>query len=429
MATKTNKPAALLCNRDGSNLDGYCPQYTYVENTLYNGSDGILDPLFDIANKYGFSNWTWHTHQGPSFPAHQFLLSGTSAAGSEGGTCPLVGNNYCAYPCYNHPTLVDILDNHNPQISWGYYSTSEGGLWTGPNAFQNICGPPHSESCNLQEWMTHVQPYFPVKDPPEFAPILRDIEHCNLPAVSWVVPEGHWSDHPGYDSVEHPGPHNGGPSYLASIVNAVGNSWAQSNGGGQCDYWGGHTTATDPKNQPTVILIIWDEWGGFYDHVSPDASKGGPGIGYPGSNSGGSQYVYGFRVPLLVVSAFAKPHFVDGPTSNPVCGPLGFSWSYCHDFGSILNFIEYAFGSGGASLGEIYGTYHYADYWAPDASPNCQNCTYSLSDFFGDFDQPQTFKPVFQGKYRKDCFHNPKLDGCFGTNFVEDDPDNDADDQ
>jgi hypothetical protein len=150
---------------------------------------------------------------------------------------------------------------------------------------------------------------------------------------------------------------------------------------------------------------------------------GGPGIGYPYNNSGGSRYVYGFRVPLLVVSAFAKPHFIDGPVANPQCVSPNSS-PYCHDFGSVRSFIEYTFG-----LGEIYPTYHYADHWAPDAPPNCPNCTYSLSDFFGDFDQPQTFNPIFQSKYPKDCFHNPKLAGCFGADFLEDVPDNDAVDE
>jgi phospholipase C len=56
----------------------------------------------------------------------------------------------------------------------------------------------------------------------------------------------------------------------------------------------------------TVILIVWDDWGGWYDHVNPLNTIG---IGYPNSgNNNGIQYVYGFRVPLLVVSTFAMQH-------------------------------------------------------------------------------------------------------------------------
>ena len=67
----------------------------------------------------------------------------------------------------------------------------------------------------------------------------------------------------------------GGPSWVAAIVNAIGNS----------PYWSN-----------TAIIIVWDDWGGWYDHVPPpprlaDGTKWGAG------------YVYGFRVPLIVVSA------------------------------------------------------------------------------------------------------------------------------
>lgn len=226
--------------------------------------------------------------------------------------------------------------------------------------------------------------------------------------MSWVVPLGHWSDHPGYDPAKKPGAHDGGPSFLAHIVNEVGESQCPGDG---------------VKWTNTVILAVWDDWGGFYDHVNPSATAGGPGIGYP-QDGGGSQYVYGFRVPLLVASAYAKPHYVSGPIASPQC-VSPHSSSYCHDFGSILNFIEYVFGNGDP-LNEINSDYHYADHWAPDAPPSCPTCTYSLADFFGDFNQPQPFTHIDGAKYPRECFRNPKTDGCFGANFVEDDPDDDG---
>lgn len=69
---------------------------------------------------------------------------------------------------------------------------------------------------------------------------------------------------------------------------------------------------------------------------------------------------------------------------------------HIHDFGSILNFVEYIFGSGGNSLPEIdaQNSYHYADFWAPDYWGNLQYCSrqvcpYALSVFFN-FTQPPT---------------------------------------
>ena len=64
----------------------------------------------------------------------------------------------------------------------------------------------------------------------------------------------------------------------------------------------------------TTIFITWDDWGGFYDHVA-----------LPIYNS----YEYGFRVPLVIVSPYAK---------------LGYVSHVTHDFGSILRFIEETFG-------------------------------------------------------------------------------------
>jgi phospholipase C len=68
----------------------------------------------------------------------------------------------------------------------------------------------------------------------------------------------------------------------------------------------------------TAIFITWDDWGGWYDHVPPSILPQPQG-----------DYQYGFRVPLLVVSAYTPRNYVDNAR---------------HDFGSILRFIEHNFG-------------------------------------------------------------------------------------
>jgi hypothetical protein len=164
----------------------------------------------------------------------------------------------------------------------------------------------------------------------------------------------------------------------------------------------------NPLNAPiywdnTVILILWDDWGGLYDHVSP------PSIGYIHTGGSGSQYVYGFRVPLLVVSAYSpKKGYVSGSAaSNSITSCP--NPKYCHDFGSILNFIEYVFGTGGKPLGEIYSAYHYADYYAFDGPNNstCKPaaCPYGLSDFFNFGLPPAAFTPI-STPYDADYFIN-----------------------
>jgi phospholipase C len=432
---------------DGGKMDGACdifihtdqcqppssapanPNYSFVDDTPIAATGlGLIEPYFQMAEQYGFANYMFQTNQGPSFPAHQFLFTGTSApvAYNDPGDTQMfwqwfVGENYATsatdsygctapagsflyqvapdgseapgytpqgqvagYPCYEHPTLSDLLDASSPAISWRYYGNSTPtSLWNAPNAINHICVPSGGK-CTGPAWTAGGNVAL------QSGQILTDISNCQLPQVSWVIPDGNWSDHAGTVSTD------GGPSWVAAIVNAVGNSWSNSNH--KCDYWGSNSSDS------TAILVTWDDWGGFYDHINPGSKVG---IGYPGAQSLSQQYVYGFRVPLLVISAYANQAYTS--TLN-------------HDFGSILNFTEYVFGQSGKSLGEIDPPYHYADYYAQDvgAAPN----NYALYDFFNFSQQPRSFTTITGAKYAANCFVNPTATGCF-PNYPMD-PDNDA---
>jgi len=234
-----------------------------------------------------------------------------------------------SYPCYEHATLTDLLNGAS--LSWKFYPHSAGGLWTAPNAIQHMCQPNNGtipgDVCVGSDWVGHVAPYVPPNPPQagKMAPILTDIENCQLAAVSWVVPDGDWSDHAG----EHSGPD--GPSWVAAIVNDVGRSHCDGNG-----YW-----------RNTAIFVTWDDWGGWFDHVMPPQPFR-------------DQYELGFRVPLIVVSAYTPPAYVSGSFSpsqpNTPCDINTGDPNHCYDFGSILRFVEENFG-----LGEISPNYHYAD--------------------------------------------------------------------
>lgn len=435
------------------------PQYTYVQNIA---PDYILQPYFNVANLYGYGNYFFQTNQGPSFPAHQFLLSGTSAPVKNldpGGNCtgpypseqcwkwfdaenakiggglpygcvaqsgalawlidpnsaeshyytPPYPVNQEGFPCYTHDSLPTLLDHANPQITWRYYIRepykTNGGytLWNAPAAIDDICGSTQiGGTCKGGDYVDYVASVAPNqgKYTGDYAPILYDIEHCGLPNVSWVIPDGNWSDHA---SAGQPG--DGGPSWVAAIVNAVGNNAACPGTGEK--YW-----------DDTVIFVVWDDWGGYYDDVPPPDCPGpGQCTGYTGGNGNGQQYVYGFRVPFLVVGAYARQGYISGRDVQP---PITCPNYYCHDFGSILNFIEYAFG-----VGVTYGigdpNYPYADYFVMDK--NLPNYPYSLWDFF-DFSTHNNFRPINGAKYPEDCFHHPKDSGCFKTYPM--DPDDDA---
>jgi hypothetical protein len=186
----------------------------------------------------------FQTNQGPSFPAHQFLFVATSAPSANDDhngifaaentgasvntgciapstiTVPLInpqGAEFTRiYPCFEHPTLTDLLDARG--VSWRYYGSGgdvwldpqAGGIWMAPNAIAHICVA-SGQTCTGAEWTSHV----------ELAPsaILSDIStNCNLRGVSWVIPDAFNSDH----SLDVR--NTGGPSWVASIVNAVGSS-------------------------------------------------------------------------------------------------------------------------------------------------------------------------------------------------------------
>jgi phospholipase C len=322
------------------------PWFQYVQ-----GSD--VAPYWQLAETYTFGDRMFQTNQGPSFPAHQFILSATSAP-SAGSTMFVAENPFFGpdpfhnagciappvelvrlispagdesqkmYPCFDHPTLTDIFDA--AKISWRYYSPSAGIIWNSPTAIQHMCvpnvAPPNATACTGSEYISNVVL--------NSAQVLTDIANGQLASVSWVIPTGQSSDHPGTTDAS-------GPSWVASVVNTIGNS----------PYW-----------SDTAIIIAWDDWGGWYDHVSP-APPTGPGV----INS----YEYGFRVPLIVVSPYAKAKYISHQVS---------------DFGSILKFIEGTFGVSNV---------------APGASPayaDATSYTGDLSDCFDFTQTPLTFQTI-----------------------------------
>lgn len=70
-----------------NNINGEtdCRQYSYVSNQPAQGGNGfgMIQPYLELAEQYGWANYMFQTNQGPSFPAHQFLLSGTSAPNED----------------------------------------------------------------------------------------------------------------------------------------------------------------------------------------------------------------------------------------------------------------------------------------------------------------------------------------------------------
>jgi phospholipase C len=271
-----------------------------------------IAPYWDLARQYVLADHTFQTQGSGSFTAHQDLIAGgTQISENEAlidtptffpwgcDANPPVrtaiikrGSNrvyrYAGpFPCLKYATMRDLLDGGS--VSWKFYAMpvqketgceqgNTAGLWS---AFDAIKAVRYSS-----EWHTNVTR--------SSLDIFPDIAKHRLPSVAWITPDARNSDHPG--TTKHPPcgtggpPIDTGPSWIASIVNAIGES----------SYW-----------NSTAIVIVWDDWGGFYDHVAPPTPRGwqgGPG----------------FRVPMLIVSPYVKPH-VDHTV---------------YEFGSILRFVE-----------------------------------------------------------------------------------------
>jgi phospholipase C len=315
----------------------------YVDN-----SQGVLDPYLDLVKAYGWGNYMFQTNQGPSYPAHQFIFGASSAptwrddhegnfasgnVGKRSGciaapttTLPVLNAHGVVFekvfPCFDRKTLADLL--HEQGKSWRWYGRSQGGGWMAPNSIKHICVAV-DQKCTGNEFRSNVE-----INPPN---VLSDIStNCKLRDVAWVTPDGENSDHMGFLQ------NTGGPSWVAQIVNAVGTSPCTNKDGSS--YW-----------NSTAIIITWDDWGGYYDHVPPYIEP------YP---QGG--YQLGFRVPLIVVSAYTAPKFI---SNTP------------EDFGSIVRFIEQNFGIKEGAL-------TFAD----------ERSTTDLTEFFSLNDPPRPFQPI-----------------------------------
>jgi len=367
-------------DQEKTKLDKKCtlppnPQFKYIDN-----STGAVQPYFDIATNYGFANRMYQTNQGPSFPSHQFIFGGTSSPtiesplfasenmglntsaagciGPTGQTVALIdsfGNEHSnapIFPCFERPTMGDLLGNSG--ISWRYYAPTPGSIWTAPDAISHICvaALKHGKlKCTGSEWTDHVVPR-------NSAQVLTDIENCDLRAVSWVIPNAEESDHAAINK-------GLGPAWVATIVNTIGQQATCPDGE---NYW-----------NDTAILISWDDWGGWYDHVAPLAVNVQVQGGQP---QWGDGYTFGFRVPLLVVSAYTQA----GTVSNTP-----------YDFGSVLYFIEQNFGLG--FIGPCDTIFScYADYQAQSRGP--------LSDFFN-LGAARSFVPIPTKMKAKDFIDAP----------------------
>lgn len=242
----------------------------------YDGTD--IPYYWDYAANYVIADNFFSSQMGPSFPNHLYIASGTNGPGANvngnANRGKWLKNGYVVdnYPgatfsglALDWMALAQELTQSN--ISWSWYTGENPSVPT----YWNVL--PYFSYFQQNPGQLHMH----LKSVGAFAP---DILNGQLPAVSWITP-GEWVP-PTEPSVctgsmsEHPPARiDCGMDYVAYLVNHVMES----------KYW-----------QSSAIVITWDDYGGFYDHVAP------PRV---------DRYGEGFRVPALVISPWAKHGYVD----------------------------------------------------------------------------------------------------------------------
>ncbi|HEV2379464.1 MAG TPA: alkaline phosphatase family protein [Terriglobia bacterium] len=238
---------------------------------------------FAYATNFVLADHMFSSLRGPSFPNHLYTVAAQSGGAIDnppanerwgcdspsGATVPVAdqnGNLTYQYPCFDFETIADLLQNAG--ISWKYYAQT-GSVWNALDAINHIR--------NGSLWNTNIAPD---------TQFITDAQNGQLPAVSWVIAPGGSSEHPSNSTCA-------GENWSVNQINAVMGNQTEWNS--------------------TAIFLAWDDFGGFYDHLAPPDSD---------------QYGLGPRVPLLIISPYAKAGYISHST---------------YEFSSFLKFVEERF--------------------------------------------------------------------------------------
>jgi phospholipase C len=270
---------------DGANVNGNLLAYTQL-------TQADIPNYFTYAQNFVLGDAMFSSIRSSSFSNHLYIVAaqdnnaldinvpsvarGNPAWGCDsplGYTALLMdgqGNLSQQPPCWDFQTLADSLQNGG--ISWGFYAPPAGA--PGHN-FSTLDAISHIRYGPL--WTSNIFPD---------TQFVSDAQSGNLPAVSWLS-TGVGSEHPNLSSVCV------GENWTVNQINAI---------------------MQGPDWNSTAIFVTWDDFGGFFDHVTP-----------PGVDSLG----LGPRVPLLVISPYARAGYISHTQ---------------YEFSSVLKFIEERYG-------------------------------------------------------------------------------------
>jgi phospholipase C len=295
---------------DGGKMDEFCQIPQAIQNGL-DESESVLNPsdipdYWNYAKDYATADHMFSTVVSGSFPNHLMFIADQAGAvvgnpvnqtgrawGCDGvksqkvQTVNSLDQTSMVFPCFNFPTIAD--EAQKAGVSWKYYATplgSWGHIWAAYDAIEHIrclkkAHPTIGHlGCPLKSaWR------YPNADIPTDR-FVHDIKSGNLAQISWLMPSYRDSDHP-------PASMCLGENWSVRMINTIMKS----------QYW-----------KSTAIILLWDDFGGFYDPVKP------PILG---------AQILGPRVPAIAISPYARMHTIVHTTYN---------------FSSVVRFMEDVFG-------------------------------------------------------------------------------------
>jgi phospholipase C len=249
-----------------------------------------------LAEQYGFSDRYFCAHPGPTLPNRMLSLTGDVQRDRSGA--PILDNNDGdSFALSRAPTIYDLLSRFG--VSWRVYES-----------FPSVS--------MLRMFARYATNETDIVDIARFA---ADAQAGTLPALSVVEPAmHHFPQNDDHSSNETPAVDMyRGQQFLQGIYDAL--------------------RANPDKWQKTLLLITYDEHGGFYDHVVPplaEARSKAPVIGIGGGGGGGAG-TPGVQVPTSVATPYGPrvPTFVVSPWVPAGKGP-GIVLDHCSILKTVL---------------------------------------------------------------------------------------------
>ncbi len=220
------------------------PTPKWVLNTLSYYDWHEIPNYWEYARRFTLCDAFFSSLAGPSEPNHLYTVAAQSGGLVNNPGRGIVGED----GVYTFETMAELLQDSGR--SWKYYDEKANPhkhtLWNPLPGFKKISSDP-----GLMNHLVNLSEFY------------DDVKSNKLPEVCWIVPTFADSEHPPADSAR-------GMWHVTQLINAIMQS---------------------PAWNDCAIIVTWDDFGGFYDHVAP------PNV---------DKYGYGPRVPALIISPWSR---------------------------------------------------------------------------------------------------------------------------